>query len=81
MIYILAQTCIEQIPDTRSACHQAENSEKFGWKVNVKVTFSEIPTEHGSAFIPVGMDNTKCCCTIYPSVRSNVALYIFAPFL
>ena len=46
MIHILAQTCIEQIPDTRSACHQAENSEKFGWKVNVKVIFSEIPTEH-----------------------------------
>ena len=47
IIHILAQTCIEQIPDTRSTCHwQAENSEKFGWKVNVKVIFSEIPTEH-----------------------------------
>ena len=46
MIYILAQTCIEQIPDTRSACHLAEKSEKFGWKVNAKVVFSEIPTEH-----------------------------------
>ena len=76
MIHILAQTCIEQIPDTRSACHQAENSEKFGWKVNVKVIFSEIPTEHlglrfeVATFIPVGMDKTKCCCTIYPSLRT-----------
>ena len=87
MINILAQTCIEQIPDTRSACHQAENSEKFGWKVNAKVIFSKIPTEHLGlrfgvvTFIPVGKDKTKCCCTIYPSLRSNLTLYIFAPFL
>ena len=28
------------------------------------------------------MDKTKCCCTIYPeSLRSNLALYIFPPFL
>ena len=45
-IHILAQTCIEQIQDTRSTCHQAENPEKFGWRVNVKVIFSEIPTKH-----------------------------------
>ena len=45
-IHILAQTCIEQIQDTRSTCHQAENPEKFGWRVNVKVVFSEIPTKH-----------------------------------
>ena len=45
-IHILAQTCIKQIQDTRSTCHQAENSEKFGWRVNVKVIFSEIPTKH-----------------------------------
>ena len=45
-IHILAQTCIEQIQDTRGTCHKAENSEKFEWKVNVKVIFSEIPTKH-----------------------------------
>ena len=87
MIHILAKTCIEQIPDTRSACYQAENSEKFGWKVNVKVIFSDIPTEHlGLRFEVVPSfrsvwTTTKCCCTIYPeSLRSNLALYIFAAF-
>ena len=39
-IHILEQTCIEQIPDNSSACHLAENPEKFGWKVNAKVVFS-----------------------------------------
>ena len=37
---------IEQILDTRGTCHQAGNPEKSGWKVIVKVIFSEIPTEH-----------------------------------
>ena len=44
--HFLEQTGIEQILDTRGACHQAGNPEKSGWKVIVKVIFSEIPTEH-----------------------------------
>ena len=47
MIYIfLEQIGIEQILDNRGACHQAGNPEKSGWKVIVKVIFSEIPTKH-----------------------------------
>ena len=45
-IHFLEQIGIEQILDTRGACHQAGNPEKSGWKVIVKVIFSEIPTEH-----------------------------------
>ena len=44
--HFLEQTGIEQILDTRGACHQAGNPEKSGWKVIVKVIFSEIPTKH-----------------------------------
>ena len=47
MIYIfLEQIGIEQILDTRGACHQAGNPEKSGWKVIVNVIFSTISTEH-----------------------------------
>ena len=45
-IHFLEQIGIEQILDNRGACHQAGNPEKSGWKVIVKVIFSEIPTEH-----------------------------------
>ena len=45
-IHFLEQIGIEQILDTRGACHQAGNPEKSGWKVIVKVIFSEIPTEY-----------------------------------
>ena len=44
--HFLEQIGIEQILDTRGACHQAGNPEKSGWKVIVNVIFSTISTEH-----------------------------------
>ena len=89
MIYIfLEQTCTEQIPDTRSACHKPKSpkilngrltlgsfSRKFQPKTDVGLRFEVVQSYSGR----YGLN--KLSLTMYTSLRSNLALFIFAPFL
>lgn len=87
-IHFLEQTCTEQIPDTRSACHKPKISNildgrlmlrsfsrKFQPKTDVGLRFEVVQSYSGR----YGLN--KLSLTMYTSLSSNLALFIFAPFL